>query len=88
MRILAGRISAGRKVARPSNLTGHWLSLAEKFGGAYALYASIAQSVGCSLSTAKRICRGKGKLSISQYSELEMLLLKHGKTKGDKEHDD
>jgi len=66
-------------VSRPSNLTGHWLSLAEKLGGAYALYAEISEKLGVSISTAKRICRGKSKLSISQFSELEMLL------KGEKE---
>lgn len=65
-------------MVRPTTLTDPWLSLADKLGGAGALYAMLQCELGCSLPTAKRICYGTGQLTYSEWCKLDKLFKKYG----------
>jgi len=62
---------------RPTTLPAPWRSLAAALGGAEPLYAATMAATGCSLSTAKRIVRGTGRLTFAEFCAVLALFRKH-----------
>lgn len=64
-------------MARPTTLIEPWRSLADRLGGAGALYAVLMETLGCSEPTAKRICKGTGQLTYAEWCKLDTLFAAH-----------
>jgi hypothetical protein len=54
-------------MSRPTTLQPPWLPLAIKLGGPAGLYVLLQTEMGISEATAKRLCRGTGTLTYSQW---------------------
>jgi hypothetical protein len=64
-------------MVRPTTLSEPWRSLAERLGGAGALYQALHEALGCSLHSAHRVCQGTGQLNYDQWCTVAELFRRH-----------
>lgn len=64
-------------MARATTLLAPWSSLAEKLGGAGALYAELQSRLHISEPTAKRLCRDEAPLYRWQWDTVRALFAAH-----------
>ena len=65
-------------MSRPTTLQPPWLPLAIKLGEPAKLYTLLQTELGISEATAKRICRGTGTLTYSQWRIVDAIFRAHG----------
>ena len=65
-------------MSRPTTLQPPWLPLAIRQGGPNGLYTLMRLMLGISEATAKRICRGTGTLTYSQWRIVDAIFRAHG----------